>query len=167
MPLKDFIVGSTLMILTGCQPSLVHDSMPTITRTGEVKDVVIQDTVTPSPVMARPGDEIRWINKRQTDVQVIVTSPAWEQLTCQRNFRQTTGAGRHQYTANVERNDTAGACFREPTQLQYVVRTDSSDPRGEPSFLGTVMITTEEQLWPSMQTSQTASLTEKEPSLTP
>src|SRR4029078_2663941 len=72
MPMQNFIVGSALIILTGCQHSLVHDTIPTITRTGEVKDVVIQDTVSPASIMARPGDEIRWINKRQTDIQVTV-----------------------------------------------------------------------------------------------
>lgn len=164
MPIQNFIVGSALIILTGCQHSLMRDSMPTITRTGEVKDVVIQDTVSPASVMARPGDEIRWINKRQTDVQVIVISPVREQLTCQRNFREMTGADRKQYTANVERNDTAGVCFRDPTELRYVVRTESSDPSGEPGFRGTVMIAPEEQPWPSMQTPETASLTKEEPS---
>ena len=164
-PIQNFIVGSALIILAACQHSFVHDSMPTITRTGEVKDVVIQDTVSPGSVIAKPGDEIRWINKRQTDVQVIVISPVPEQLTCQRNFRQQTGGDRHQYTAKVERNDTAGVCFREPTELKYLVRTDSSDPRGEHSFRGTVMIAPEEQPWPSMQTPDMASLTEEEPFL--
>jgi len=101
MPIQNFIVGSALIILTGCQHSLVHDSMPTITRTGEVKDVVIQDTVSPTSIMARPGDEIRWINKRQTDIQVTVVAPGRQQLTCQRNFREMSGADLDQYTANV------------------------------------------------------------------
>ena len=163
MPIQNFIVGSALILLTGCQHSLVRDSIPTITRTGEVKDVVIHDTVSPTSVMARPGDEIRWINKRQTDVQVIVISPISEQLTCQRNFSEMIGADRNQYTANVGRNDTAGMCFRDPTELKYVVRTESNDPSGEPSVVGTVMIASEAPRWPSMQTPETVSLTKKEP----
>ena len=162
MRIHNFIIA--LIILTGCQHSLVNDRIPTITRTGEVKDVFIQDTVSPSSVLARPGDEIRWINKRQTDVQVIVTSPVQDQLLCQRNFKQTMEADRNKYTANVERNDTAGVCFREPTELRYVVRTDSSDPSGEPTFLGTVTIAPDEQRWPSMQLPERASLAEEEPS---
>jgi hypothetical protein len=161
MPIQKFIVGSALIILAACQHSLVLDRIPTISRTGEVKDVVIQDTVSPTSVMGRPGDEIRWINKRQTDVQVIVISPAREQITCQRNFRETMGADRNQYSANVERNDTAGVCFRNPTELKYVVREALSDASGESSFVGTVVIASEEQVWPSMQTPQTASLTKE------
>ena len=168
MPIQYFILGSALIILTGCQHSLVRDSMPTVTRTGEVKDVVIQDTVSPTSVMAKPGDEIRWINKRQADVQVIVISPVSEQLlTCQRNFWGMMGADRNQYTAKVERNDTAAVCFRDPTELKYVVRTESSDLSGEQSFPGTITIALEEQPRPSMQAPQTANLTNEEPSLIP
>jgi plastocyanin len=159
MPIKNLLVGSALILLTGCHHSLVRDTLPTITRTGQVMDVVIQDTVSPSSIMARPGDEIRWINKRQTDVQVIVISPGLEPLTCQRNFRQSRGADLNEYTANVERNDTAGVCFREPNELKYVVRRESSDPSGEAGFLGTVKIASEEHLWTPVQTPQTASLT--------
>ena len=145
MPIQRFIVGSALIILTGCQHSLVRDGMPTVTRTGDVKDVVIQDTVSPTSVVAKPGDEIRWINKRQADVQVIVISPVREQLTCQRNFWGMMGSDRKRYTANVERNDTAAVCFRDPTELQYVVTTESSDPNGEHNFPGTITIAPEEQ----------------------
>ena len=157
MPVQRFLVGSALIILTGCQHSLVRDSMPTVTRTGEVKDVVIQETVSPTSVMAKPGDEIRWINKRQTDVKVIVISPLSEQLTCQRNFWRMMDADRHQYTANVERNDTAAVCFRDPAELEYMVGNLSE----EHSFSGTITIAPEEQADPSMQTRQTASLKEE------
>lgn len=164
MPIQRFIVGSALILLTGCQHSLVRDSMPTVSRTGEVKDVVIQDTVSPTSVMARPGDEIRWINKRQADVKVIVISPVRQQLTCQRNFWGRMGADSNEYTANVERNDTAAVCFGDSTELRYVVRTESSDSSEKHSFRGIIKIAPEEQPRPLMQT---RSLTETEPSFTP
>ena len=167
MPVQRFIVGSALIILTGCQHSLVRDTMPAVSRTGEVQDVVIQDTVSPTSIIAKPGDEIRWINKRRADIQVIVISPLREQLTCQRNFWGMMGADSNQYTANVERNDTAAICFRDPTELKYIVRTESSDPNGEHSFPGTIKIAPEEDPVPSMQTRETASLTKEEPSLIP
>lgn len=164
MRVRHCIVGSALIILTGCQHSPPTNSLPTLTRTGEVKDVVIQDTVSPGSVVAGPGDEIRWINKRQTDVQVTVLSPAREELTCQRNFRGMMGADHHEYIANVERNDTAGVCFRNPTEFQYIVRTEASDAGGEPYFVGRVVIGPEEQRRPSMQAPETASLAHEEPS---
>jgi hypothetical protein len=90
--------------------------------------------------------------------------PLREQLTCQRNFWGMLGADSNQYTANVERNDTAAICFRDPTELKYVVRTESSDPGGGHSFQGTIKIAPEEDPSPSMQTRKTASLTKEEPS---
>ncbi len=159
---QHFIVGSALIIVTGCQHSLVRDNLPTMTRTGEVKDVVIQDSVSPTFVTAMPGDEIRWINKREADVQVTVISPVKEQLACQRNFSGRQERDRNQYTAKVERNDTAAVCFRDPTELNYVVRTESGDPNGEHSILGTIRIATEGQPQYSMQTPQTATLTSEE-----
>jgi len=157
---QHFIVGSALIILTGCQHSLVRDNIPTMTRTGEVKDVVIQDSVSPTFVTAMPGDEIRWINKREADVQVTVITPVKDQLACQRNFSGKQESGRDQYTAKVERNDTAAVCFRDPAELHYVVKTESSDPNGEHSILGTIRIAAEGQ--PPSSTRETASLTSEE-----
>ena len=41
------ILGSALLLLAGCQ-SIGGESMPTLTRTGDVKDVIIRDGVEPT-----------------------------------------------------------------------------------------------------------------------
>ena len=145
MNVQRFIMGSALIALTGCQHMLVRDSMPTVTRTGDVKDVVIRDNVSPATVTANPGDEIRWINKRQGKVRVIFLTPVMEQLTCQRNFGGVMGADRNQYTASLGSNDTASLCFGNPTELKYVVRAESSDPSGEQNRASTITILSEDQ----------------------
>ena len=151
MQVLRFIIGSALIVLTGCQHMLVRDSMPTVTRTGDVKDVVIRDSVSPATVTANPGDEIRWINKRQGDVRVIFLNPVMEQLTCERNFGGLMGAERNQYTAKLGTNDTASLCFRSPGEVKYVVRAESSDPSGEQNIPGTITIGSEDQARPSME----------------
>lgn len=138
-----FIIGSALLILSSCQHELVRDSMPTMTRTGEVKDVVIRESISPATLTAHPGDEIRWVNKRQVDVRVVFFTPVMEMLTCQRNFDRMRGADRNQYTAKVETNDTASVCFRSPTELKYVVRANSNDPGGAQNLPGTITISSE------------------------
>jgi plastocyanin len=145
MHAQRFLIGSALIILTGCQHMVVRDSMPTVTRTGEVKDVVIRENVSPATLTANPGDEIRWVNKRQGDVRVIFLNPVMEMLTCQRNFGGLVGADRNQYTAKLKSNDTASLCFRSPTEVKYVVRAESSDPSGEQNLAGTIMISSEDQ----------------------
>jgi plastocyanin len=144
-------IGSALIILTGCQHSLVRDSMPTVTRTGEVKDIVIRETLSPATVTVNPGDEIRWINKRQGDVRVIFLAPVMERLTCQRNFGGIMGAEQNEYTAKIDTNDTAGVCFRDPAELTYVVRAESNDPSGEQNFAGSLRIGSEAQVHQPME----------------
>lgn len=115
--------------------------MPTVTRTGIVKDVVIRENISPATLTANPGDEIRWINKRQGNVRVVFLDPVTEMLTCQRNFGGfMAGSSKNQYTANLSSNDSASACFRNPSQVRYVVRADSNLPSGEENIAGTINV---------------------------
>jgi plastocyanin len=41
-----------------------------VTRTGTVKDIIIEDEITPDHITVRAGDQVRWINQRMGDVRV-------------------------------------------------------------------------------------------------
>ena len=140
------ILPSALLILAGCQ-TIGGEGMPTLTRTGEVKDVVITEGVEPTSVTVNPGDEIRWINKRQGVVRVIFLTPMTENLTCQRHFggRMGFGTKRNEYSARLRPNKTASVCFREAGEVKYVVRAESSDSSGEQNLAGTISIGPEYQ----------------------
>ena len=120
MDVQRIILGPALLMLVGCQ-TIGGESMPTLTRTGEVKDVIVRDTIEPTSVMVRPGDEIRWINKRQGAVRVIFLNPMTENLTCQRNFGGPMGFGtkRNEYSTKLGSNETASLCFRDPGEVKY------------------------------------------------
>jgi plastocyanin len=130
-----------LLMLAGCQ-TIGGESMPTLTRTGEVKDVIISEGVDPTSVTVNPGDEIRWINKRRATVQVIFLKPMTENLACQRNFGGPLGFGtkRNEYTAKIGSNKTASVCFREAGEVNYVVRAESNDHSGGQNMAGTISI---------------------------
>jgi hypothetical protein len=68
MQLQRFIIiGSALIMLTGCEHSLIRDSMlPTVTRTGEVKDIVIKERLSLATVTANPGDYTAKIDTNDT-----------------------------------------------------------------------------------------------------
>ena len=136
------MVGSALLILTGCQSTGMGggSGMPTVTRTGMVKDIVIRENVSPTTLTVNPGDEIRWINKRQGGARVVFLDPVTEQLSCQRNFGGLMGADKNQYTANLKSNDSASLCFRNSGEVKYVVRADSTDPTGEVNIAGTITV---------------------------
>ena len=142
MNIQPIVIGAALLILTACQTGGMGggNGMPTITRTGEVKDIVIRDTVSPETVTANPGDEIRWVNKRQGNARVIFLSQVQGQLSCQRGFGGLTGGNVNQYTAKLDANETASVCFKSPTDIKYVVRALSNDPSGEMNFPGSITI---------------------------
>jgi plastocyanin len=135
------LLGTALLMLAGCQ-TIGGESMPSLTRTGEVKDVIIREGVEPASLTVNAGDEIRWINKRQGTVRVVFLNPMTENLACQRNFGGLLGFGtkRNEYSAKLGSNETASLCFRDPAEVKYVVRADSSDPIGEQNLAGTISI---------------------------
>jgi plastocyanin len=147
MKIQHIMMGSVLLILTACQHMGLGggDGMPTVTRTGEVKDVIIRDTVSPETLTANPGDEIRWINKRQGKARVVFLEPVEGQLSCQRGFGGLLGANKNQYTANLGANDSASVCFKSATEIKYVVRADSNLPSGEENISGSINIGGEAQ----------------------
>ena len=141
---QHIILGSALLMLAGCQ-TIGGESMPTLTRTGEVKDIIIRagsDGMEPTSVTVNPGDEIRWINKRQGEVRVVFLNPVTENLTCQRNFGGPMGFGtkRNEYSAKLSTNETASVCFRDPGEVKYVVRATSADPAGDQNIAGTIFV---------------------------
>jgi plastocyanin len=148
MRVQGAVFGSAcLLMLTACQTMGMGggDGMPTVTRTGAVKDIVIREDVSPASLTANPGDEIRWINKRQGDARVVFLDPVTEMLSCKRNFGGLLNENRNQYTANLSSNDSASLCFKNPSQIRYVVRADSTLPSGEVNFPGKITIGSNEQ----------------------
>ena len=120
MTSRHIMAGIGLLILTGCQSG---EGMPTLTRSGQVKDVLIQGDVSPTTLTVNPGDEIRWINGRQGAASVIFIDPVVDTLSCERNFGSfMKKPDRNQYTAKLGINESASACFRSSGQIKYVIR---------------------------------------------
>ncbi len=141
MTSRHIMAGMGLLILTGCQ-SLAGEGMPTLTRTGQMKDVVIQEDLSPRTLTVNPGDEIRWTNKRQGAARVIFLDPVMDTLSCERNFGSFIKmTNRRQYTANLSSNDSASVCFSSGAQVRYVIRAASpEDPGGEVNIPGTIRV---------------------------
>ncbi len=99
------------------------ESTPTVTRTGDVKDIIIGDKLSAAEVSVNPGDEVRWINKRTAPVRIVFLDPVInEKLSCKNNLGGWMSRGD---TARLATNETASACFREVGQFRYTVRMDS------------------------------------------
>jgi len=126
-------LGISMIVLTvGCH------SMPPVTRTGEVKDIIIGDKLSSGEVAVSPGDEVRWVNKRTAPVRVVLLDPLTDkQLSCKNNFG---GWMTSNDTAKLAVNETASACFRDPGYVRYTVRMESATPSGEINVPGVVKV---------------------------
>lgn len=126
-------IGASILFLTlGCH------STPSVTRTGEVKDIIIGEKLSSGELPVSPGDEVRWINKRTAPVRVVLLDHMKdEHLSCKNNFG---GWMTSSDTAKLDVNETASACFRDPGYVRYTVRMQSSTPSGEINMPGVVKV---------------------------
>jgi hypothetical protein len=85
-----------------------------------VKDVLIADQLVPEVLVVHTGDEIRWINQRQDEVQIDIPRLAEVPLTCRIGFSNWFGELRE--SADLVPNESASLCFAYPTGLNYIVR---------------------------------------------
>jgi plastocyanin len=125
-------LGVALLFVLGCQ------GLPTVTRSGDVKDIIIGDDLTSSETAVNTGDEIRWINKRTQPVRVIFLDAVLDkQLSCKNNVGGwMTPSG----TAQLATNETASVCFRDPGYFRYIVRMESAKTTGDINVQGVIKV---------------------------
>jgi plastocyanin len=126
-------VWAIVAVLTlGCE------SLPTVTRTGQVKDIVIGEKLSSAELVVSPGDEVRWINKRTAPVRIVFLDQVPNsRVSCKNNFG---GWMTPNDTAKLGTNDTASVCFRDPGYVRYTVRMESAAPSGEMNVPGVVKV---------------------------
>lgn len=103
---------------------------------------MIREDVSPSTVNVKPGDEIRWINRRTGPVKIIFLQPVEDKISCQRGFssmREAIGMGDASSTA-LDANESASLCFSKPGEFKYTVRIQTEGPRGEINEPGTIRV---------------------------
>lgn len=125
-------LGVALVFVMGCQ------GIPTVTRTGDVKDVIIGDDLSSRETVVNTGDEVRWINKRTQPVRVVFLDPVSDkQLSCKNNVG---GWMTRSDTARLGKNETASACFRDPGYFRYIVRMESALTTGDINVQGVIKV---------------------------
>jgi plastocyanin len=125
-------LGVALLFVLGCQ------GMPTVTRSGDVKDIIIGDNLTSGETAVNTGDEVRWINKRTQPVRVIFLDAVLDkQLSCKHNVG---GWMTPSDTAQLATNETASVCFRDPGHFRYIVGMESAKTTGDVSVQGVIKV---------------------------
>jgi plastocyanin len=129
-PIRYF--GVMLFFVLGCQ------TVPSVTRTGDVKDIIIGDDLSSREIAVNTGDEVRWINKRTQPVRVIFLDAVLDkQLSCKNNVG---GWMTPSDTARLDKNETASACFRDPGYFRYIVRMESALTTGDINIQGVIKV---------------------------
>ena len=125
-------LGVALLFVLGCQGT------PTVTRTGDVKDIIIGDDLSSSEIAVNTGDEVRWVNKRTQPVRVIfLDAVSDKQLSCKNNVG---GWMTPSDTAQLGKNETASVCFRDPGYFRYIVRMESAKTTGDINVQGVIKV---------------------------
>lgn len=125
-------LGVALLFVLGCQ------AVPTVTRTGDVKDIIIGDNLTSSETAVNTGDEVRWVNKRTQPVRVIfLDAVSDKQLSCKNNVG---GWMTSSDTAYLDKNEAASVCFRDPGYFRYIIRMESSKTTGDINVQGVIKV---------------------------
>ena len=125
-------LGVALLFVLGCQ------GMPTVTRSGDVKDIIIGDNLMSGETAVNTGDEVRWINKRTQPVRVIFLDVVLDkQLSCKNNVGGWMTPGD---TAQLATNETASVCFRDPGYFRYIVRMESAKTTGDINVQGVIKV---------------------------
>lgn len=68
------------LLVLGCQ------SMPSDTRSGHVKELIIRGQLPPEQVRVSVGDEIRWINHGSASLHIVFPMCIIRKIFCRRNF---------------------------------------------------------------------------------
>jgi hypothetical protein len=125
------VVAMQFMYMIGCQ------SMPLVTRTGDMKEVLVKDNLSPAELSVNAGDEVRWTNKHIAPIQIVFFEPVHNKISCRNNFSGFFTGG---IEATLGPNESASLCFRESTYAQYVVRMKSALPGGEVNISGAIRV---------------------------
>jgi len=125
-------LGIALVVVLGCQAT------PTVTRTGDVKDVVIGDDLASAEIAVNPGDEVRWVNKRTAPVRIVFLDPLSDkQVSCKNNIG---GVMTPSDTAKLATNESASICFRDPGYYRYTMRMETGLTTGELNVPGVIKV---------------------------
>lgn len=122
------LLAFALISLAACSHSptatKTRSEMDAGTKTGMVKNIVINDTITPDALTVHAGDEVRWINQRQDSVTVTIDGPVDHNVSCRNGFSKAMGMGVDNSTT-LSSNETAGLCFSRVGIVKYSVRPSS------------------------------------------
>ncbi|HEX3203700.1 MAG TPA: hypothetical protein VHQ67_03035 [Nitrospiraceae bacterium] len=126
-----------VLAAAGCSSSSSLNSgdreLAKFTRTGAIHDIRIAESITPTDIEVKPGDEVRWVNTRNAPGRIVFTEKLRDRVSCQKHFSGVD-------STTVDANDYVSLCFSSPGTYKYIARMDSPIPGGEKNLSGMVRV---------------------------
>ena len=113
-------------------------SLPETSRTAAVHDIEIEEKLSADNILVQRGDEVRWINYRESAILVEVPGLNTDNLSCQRGFTKWWGSLGD--VARLEANDTASLCFNKRGVIDFPVHEETSLGGGEQILQGVIRV---------------------------
>lgn len=132
------MIGAVLLVTSvGCA------SVPATSRTGTIHEVSMAESLTPVNLSVRPGDEVRWVNKRSLPVTVEFLEGALGDVSCEEGFSQralSNVRGLRQDSTTIDPNGSASLCFTSIGEVSYNARMESAQAGGQTIEAGTIRV---------------------------
>ena len=113
-------------------------NLPHSTKSGDIQRINIDETVTPREVYAAAGDEVRWINNRDTPVRIgFLGKTELKGISCEKGFQHLWVI---QDIVIIPPHDYVSLCFSQKGKIRYNVWWDLDDPRGGISRTATIHV---------------------------
>ena len=119
------LVGVGVLVTPGCASP---PPFPASSLTGTILDVKIGESLNPKEIVAKPGDEVRWVNTTSGPVDISFVEPLDGVVSCQKGF-VSAGWGylfpgessppEFIIVTTVHSNEYASLCFSTPGTYAY------------------------------------------------
>lgn len=142
--ISGLLVRFGILVTVGC----ASPPFPESSLTGVLFEVKIGESLTPTVVTAKRGDEVRWVNTTNGPVDISFVQTLDNLISCQKGF-VSTGWGYlfassseidFLLVARVHTNDSASLCFTTPGTYTYTIRTNTATTGHGARIAGSVMI---------------------------
>lgn len=136
---KCLTIAVAFLAIAGCAAIKGTAGIADSSRTGTIQDVKFEERMTPVILRVRQGDEVRWVNRRSTDVKLEFLDGALDDVVCQSGFSNLFR--RQQESATIKPNGSASLCFGRVGTITYNARMDSPVAGGQMIESGTIQVT--------------------------
>jgi hypothetical protein len=99
---------------------------------------MVEETLSADNILVQRGDEVRWINYRESAILDEVPGLNTDNLSCQRGFTKWWGSLGD--VARLEANDTASLCFNKRGVIDFAVHEETSLGGGEQILQGVIRV---------------------------